>query len=285
MTNLRWTWARRTTNPSPRTGFQGNDKAGRGNPDRTNVRSSLRQFPSRAALKWDMGELIDLSAVRAARGRRDVPSEALVPEGREGEERPEGAATFWLDVASPFSYLACERVERVHAGLRWRPVLGHLVPGAASWEGSRGAAVRARAERRAEALRMPLVWPERSLSRARAVTRAAAHAAEHDRAAAFVLAAGRLAFCGGFDLDDPEVLAEAAGAAGLVVEECLAAAGDAARDVEIETATRCLAAGGVDALPVLQLGGRLLCGEERLAEAAAKTRLAPGPPARLPHVS
>jgi len=145
--------------------------------------------------------------------------------------------------------------------------------------------VRAHVERRAEALHMPLVWPERSLSRARVITRAAAYAAEQDRAGAFVLTAGRLAFCGGFDLDDPEVLAESADAAGLVVEDCLAAAGDTARDVEIETATRCLAAGGVDGLPVLQLGGRLFCGEERLAEAAAKTRVAAGSTVRLPHVS
>ncbi len=237
-----------------------------------------------------MGQLIDLSTARATqaarRGRHVAPgAPASAPAGPLGAGESGEAATFWLDVASPFTYLATERVERVHGELRWRPVLGHLVPGTASWEGPGGAAARAHAERRAEALRMPLVWPERSLSRARAVTRAAAHAAEHDRAGAFVLAAGRLAFCGGFDLDDPEVLAEAASAAGLVVEDCLSAASDTARDVEIETATRCLAAAGVDGLPVLQLGGRLFCGEERLAEAAEKARVSAGTPVRLPHVS
>ena len=40
--------------------------------------------------------------------------------------------------------------------------------------------------------------------------RAAHYASQQGRGAAFVLAAGRLAFCGGFDLDDPELLAEAA---------------------------------------------------------------------------
>ena len=58
--------------------------------------------------------------------------------------------------------------------------------------------------------------------------RVAAYAAEHDRGAAFTLAACRLAFCGGFDLEDPEVLAEAAAAAGLGLEESLRAAGDSA---------------------------------------------------------
>ena len=37
-------------------------------------------------------------------------------------------------------------------------------------------------------------------------------------AAAFAIAAGRLAFCGGFDLEDPDILAEAAAAAGLDVK-------------------------------------------------------------------
>ena len=48
----------------------------------------------------------------------------------------------------------------------------------------------------------------------RQAMRVAALAAEQDRAAPFVLAAGRLAFCGGYDLDDPETIAEAAAAAG-----------------------------------------------------------------------
>ena len=63
---------------------------------------------------------------------------------------------------------------------------------------------------------------------------AALAAAEGGHAAPFVLAASRLAFCGGFDLDDPEVLAEAAAAAGLELPEVLAAAGDRSRDGEME---------------------------------------------------
>jgi 2-hydroxychromene-2-carboxylate isomerase len=64
----------------------------------------------------------------------------------------------------------------------------------------------------------------------REVARVAALAGEFGRAATFVLAAGRLAFCGGFDLDDTDVLIEAAAAAELDRDAALAAAADARRD-------------------------------------------------------
>ena len=51
--------------------------------------------------------------------------------------------------------------------------------------------------------------------------------AEGGRGAGFVLAASRLAFCGGFDLEDPEILAEAAAAA-----ECAAKL----KSIAVETA-------------------------------------------------
>ena len=84
---------------------------------------------------------------------------------------------------------------------------------------------------------MPLVWPDAYPAGARVAMRVASlAAAEGGHAAPFVLAASRLAFCGGFDLDDPEVLAEAAAAAGLGLPEVLAAAGDRSRDGEMEAA-------------------------------------------------
>ena len=69
----------------------------------------------------------------------------------------------------------------------------------------RGAAdCRSAAEERAAALRLPLVWPER-FPEAGARRDARRRPTRPSRAAAraFVLAAARLAFCGGFDLDDP----------------------------------------------------------------------------------
>ena len=134
--------------------------------------------------------------------------------------------------------------------------------------------MRAAAEHRAAALRMPLVWPDGFPRQVPAAMRAAAFAAEQGRGGAFVLAAGRLAFCGGFDLDDPEILAEAAAAAGIRLEHCLRAAGDSRRDGAAEAAGRKLLAAGADRLPVLRVGRALFWGEQRVGAAAASVRQA-----------
>jgi 2-hydroxychromene-2-carboxylate isomerase len=128
-------------------------------------------------------------------------------------------------------------------------------------------------EARAAQLRMPLVWPERFPAEVPAAMRMAAYAAESGRGAAFALAAGRLAYCGGFDLEDPEILAEAAAAAGLGLDPCLAAARDESRDGALEDAGRRLLAAGADMLPALRVGNALFWGEERVAEAAAAARM------------
>ena len=67
------------------------------------------------------------------------------------------------------------------------------------------------AEERAAALRLPLAWPERWPASTPAAMRVAHYAAQEGRGGAFVLAATRLAFAGGFDLDDLEILTEAGG--------------------------------------------------------------------------
>ena len=167
-----------------------------------------------------MGELIQLAERREARRTRTQRRPAIV------------RADFMFDLACPFTYLVAERVERAFDDVRWIPAsttalrAGSLGSDAAATE-----AVRVAAEQRAAALRMPLVWPETFPVDVPAAMRVAAHAAECGRGAAFVLAAGRLAFCGGFDLDDPEILFEAAAAAGLALDDCLRAAGDRSRDV------------------------------------------------------
>jgi 2-hydroxychromene-2-carboxylate isomerase len=172
--------------------------------------------------------------------------------------------SFYFDLLSPWTYLAAERVERQFAGLRWRPVVPDALAPEESDEGARRAV-----DLRAAELRMPLVWPETWPSAGRSAMRVAALAAERGRAAPFVLAATRLAFCGGYDLDDPEALAEAAAAAGLALDECLKAAGDLRRDGPLERAGLRLLSQGADALPVFVVGHTLFCGERRLGEAAA----------------
>jgi 2-hydroxychromene-2-carboxylate isomerase len=186
-------------------------------------------------------------------------------------------ATFYFDLASPFTYLAAERVDRMFPALTWRPALsealhaGNPLSATADRE-----ATQAAAEERALQLHMPLVWPDGYPSGASVAMRVAAlAAADGGHAAPFVLAASRLAFCGGFDLDDPEVLAEAAAAAGLGLPEVMAAAGDRSRDGEMEATGLRLLAQGADRLPVLKVGRTLFCGEHRIAEAAAAVRRRP----------
>jgi 2-hydroxychromene-2-carboxylate isomerase len=202
-----------------------------------------------------MGDVILLEERRRIR-RRAEEAGAVAP------------AVFSFDLHSPWTYLAAERVDRMFAGVTWEPVLADaLMLGDAA-----GAdAERARAEARAAALRLPLVWPE-SPPFSRAAMRVAALTAASGRAAAFVLAAGRLAYCGGFDLDDPEILAEAGAAAGLPFDDCLCAMGDAGLDAPMEAAGRRLVARGADRLPVLRVGRTLFCGEDRLGAAAAAAR-------------
>ena len=167
--------------------------------------------------------------------------------------------TFYFDLGSPFTYLAAERVERQFTAVTWRPVLGEVVQEVPP--------SRALAEERARALGLPIVWPEVGTSSVRPAMRIASFAAERGRAAAFVLAASRLAYCGGFELDHPEVLAEAAAAAGLGLADCLAVAGDAERDRAMGAAALRLRDHGVERLPVVRVGRVLFAGEDRVGEA------------------
>jgi 2-hydroxychromene-2-carboxylate isomerase len=198
-----------------------------------------------------LGELISLAARRAARAGTGTPP-----------VRPR--VSFYFDLLSPWTYLAAERVERQFVGVRWRPVVPDVLAPEESDEDARRVV-----ELRAEQLRMPLVWPDTWPSAGRSAMRVASLAAERGRAAPFVLAASRLAFCGGYDLDDPEALAEAAAAAGLGLGESLKAAGDLRRDGSLERAGLRLLAQGADELPVFVVGHVLFCGEGRLGEAAA----------------
>ena len=214
-----------------------------------------------------MGDLIDLAEIRRARAAR---GEARPKSSGARDSGGDARAEFFFDLACPFSYLAAERVERTFEDLTWRPASGvalHRRPDTLEAE-----RVRRAAEVRAAQLRMPLQWPDGFPSEVPGAMRAASFAIEYGRGPAFILAAGRLAFCGGFDLDDPEVLAEAAAAAGVPLDACLQAAGDVGRDGAIEREARRLLAAGADQLPALRVGRGLLWGEQRLATALSMGR-------------
>src|SRR6185437_4884578 len=149
---------------------------------------------------------------------------------------------FFFDPSCPFSYLAAERIERMLGEVHWVPTAAASLhaPGPPLQVPLHDALnrdpldqtriVMARAEHQALTLRLPLVWPDRFPAGSPAALRVAAHAAEAGAAARFALAAARLSFCGGFDLEERAVLADAAKAAELDVDEALAAAVNPALD-------------------------------------------------------
>jgi 2-hydroxychromene-2-carboxylate isomerase len=163
---------------------------------------------------------------------------------RRGTSAPRAAVEFRFDLADPFTYLVAERVEWTFAALEWIPVTSLRAA---------DAEVAERARERARALRLPLVWPERWPAAVPGAMRLAVHAVRAGRGAPFVLAASRLAFAGGYDLEDPGVLAEAAAAAGLLPEVAARAAGDPGLDPR-HTAR-------AEHLPALRVAGTLHTGE------------------------
>ncbi|MDQ3721684.1 MAG: DsbA family protein [Actinomycetota bacterium] len=200
-----------------------------------------------------MGTITSLQAHRVARHQREL-----------ARRRAPARATLFFDLSSPYTYLAAERAERLFAGLQWQPACAGVLHDSPCSEDAMRAA-----SQRAALLGLPLMWPDEHPRPVRGAMRVAALATELGCGAAFVLAASRLAFCGGFDIDEPDILAEAAAAAGIDLGEMLAAAGDVGRDGLIDEAGLSLLAAGARRLPAMRVGRLLFCGEERLQEAAA----------------
>jgi 2-hydroxychromene-2-carboxylate isomerase len=214
-----------------------------------------------------MADVTVLAERRAQRLLRDSISYAP---GAGGMDAP---IAFYFDPCCPFSYLAAERVERQFSAVEWVPVAAAALQGDEPWSDPRVARLlRVLAERRAAELRLPLVWPEHFPPVGKAALRVAVYAVRAGAGPAFALAACRLAFCGGFDLEDPSNLAEAAAAAGIEHDECRRAAADPGNDVALESSAGDLIRLGVTQLPALRIGHRWFAGEGSLAEASAWAR-------------
>ncbi len=192
-------------------------------------------------------------------------------------QEPGTRPAFFFDLGCPLSYLAAEHIERTFGELDWVPVSGTALRG----ERSEGevAQLRRIAEEQADELHLPLVWPERLSEGAPRALRAAAYAVELGAGPRFALAAGRLAFCGGFALDDPETLAEAAAAAAIPLRACLEAAGDPRWDLGLQATATGLRARALRELPVIRSGERWFAGRHGWRMAA--TMLRPAASSRL----
>jgi len=201
-----------------------------------------------------MADVIQLTRRRAGRSAPQLP--ALAP------------VTVYFDLASPSTYLVAERIERRFGDARWRAATAWHAP---PHVGEGSVFAMEAVERRARELRMPLVWPERFPARVPSAMRVATFATERGCGAAFAIAVGRLAFCGGFDIEDPDILAEAAAAAGLEVAEALSASRDARRDRAVAAAGRALWVQGGTQMPTVGVDGDLYCGEQRITVALART--------------
>ena len=212
-----------------------------------------------------MGELISLAERRTARAEAHAPP-----------VRPR--VSFYFDLASPWTYLAAERVDQRFADVRWAPAVG---------DGTAGRARRRRAARRGRGAR-----------------RRAAHAAGVARVGGRCPGAARCASppwrssaaARRSSSWPPAAWPSAAATTSTIPRswprrppppawacpDCLHAAGELRRDVPLEQAALRLLSQGADALPVLVVGRALFCGEHRLAEAAAAAsgRGATRPPAR-----
>ncbi|MDQ6914432.1 MAG: DsbA family protein, partial [Actinomycetota bacterium] len=94
-----------------------------------------------------MGDVIRLAERRQ---RRAGGAQAAVP----------GRPVVHFDLSCPFSYLALERVDRLLEKVRWEPTCADALHRGDPWaDEPAGALARAAAERRAQELRVPLVWP------------------------------------------------------------------------------------------------------------------------------
>ena len=186
---------------------------------------------------------------------------------------------FYYDLASPYAYLAAERVNGLFAATgaaapEWQPILlGGLFKrfGRASWGMGPGREEGMReCERRASdyglaPIRWPDPWPGNSL----AAMRAATFAKELGKAVSFSLAAFRQAFAAGRDLSERDNVAIAAAAAEIHPRALLAALDRDSVKRRLREATDRAGDLGVRGVPSLAIGDEVYWGDDRLAEAAA----------------
>ena len=188
---------------------------------------------------------------------------------------PADRPIFYYDLASPYAYLAAERIhEALPVAPVWQPI---LLGGIWQQSGGRSWAVTdareegiAEVERRAaERGLMPIRWPDPWPANSLQAMRAATFAQQIGRTVAFSLAAFRQAFAGGRDLSEVDNVVIAAAACELHPKALLKAietqsVKDRLREDTAEAYER-----GVRGVPTVAVGDRVFWGDDRLGDAAA----------------
>jgi len=185
---------------------------------------------------------------------------------------------FYYDFASPYSYLAAERINQLLPVVpEWRPIFfGALLReiGRTPWsmrEETKAAGM-ADCEQRAlerglPAIRWPRGWPIDSYSVMPA--RVAVYAGLSGRAVAFSLAAFRQVFAAGRDMTDVDNVLIAAAACELHPKAVLKGLEQQTVKDRLRAHTDEAIARGVTGIPTVAVGDELYWGDDRLEEAAA----------------
>jgi 2-hydroxychromene-2-carboxylate isomerase/quercetin dioxygenase-like cupin family protein len=202
---------------------------------------------------------------------RLYPRGPLVPP----PELAAGTPELFIDVGSPYAYLAAERFEAV-VGVR--PVIQPILLGGIFKEHGRGswartdarAAGMAAIERRAaEAGLPPMKWPDGWPSDYLIAMRAVIWAGRHGARDAFALAAMRAAFNTGADLSTLAALRDVARAVGLDPDAMERGVASPPVKAELRAATDRALRLGVPGVPTTRVGDQLFWGDDRLPEVAA----------------
>ena len=189
-----------------------------------------------------------------------------------------GQPVFYYDLASPYAYLAAERITDVLPVTPvWQPILLGGIwrqSGGGSW-----AMTDAREEGMAEIERragryglMPIRWPDPWPGNSLRAMRAATFAHQIGRAVAFSLAAFRQAFAAGRDLSDPDNVVIAGAACELHPNALLKAIETQSVKNRLREATAEAYERGVRGVPSVAVGDQVFFGDDRLEEAAAALR-------------
>jgi 2-hydroxychromene-2-carboxylate isomerase len=207
--------------------------------------------------------------------------------------------SFYFGVMSPYSWLAAERIGCLLPSARWRGVLAGVVfkeHGRTSWGlTERRAEGLADCEARASERGLgPIVWPEPWPTSDLLAGRAMAFCELRDREASpangapdrsepgesllhtFALAAMRMAFLEGADLESLDAVLEAGRRSEIDEHELRDALKDQRVKDQLRAVTGEAIAAGVFGVPTVLVGGELFWGDDRLQDAASAYGASPG---------